>query len=171
MCELFYNFKLDGAQRGYSYLHIDNTSLYSHTEFLVEGGETYSNVFRLRLDGERILACKHGERDWLDFSNQPINHYPGCAYPLLLPKVKSQPYKYTQISEDSGRVLGGYELHPIGQEIVELCDGQVSRRFTMNGNVPIQIDWGGAISELCETADESVAGSGIVFMGRRCNSE
>ena len=163
MTEYFYNFKVNEENQGYSYLRLDHTSLFSLTRFRIGEDETYSNVFSLKLSGEKVLACKHGDADWVDFSRLPPNHYPGCAYPLLLSKVTSDPYTYIQVSEDDGSILGETVFSREGRDIVESQKGTETRRFTMRNGVPIKIDWGGAISILCETADEAIEGSGIEF--------
>ena len=154
MSEFFYNFTVNGKNRGYSYLFINSTTLYSHTEFWIEGGELYRNVFHLRIENGRISASKHDDSDWVDLSNHPPNHFPGSAYPLLLPKAVSQPTKYVQIREDDGAVLGEFELRLENQQIIESHNGKITRRFFMNSDIPVRIDWGGAISELCQSADE-----------------
>jgi hypothetical protein len=163
MSEYFYNFTLDGDNRGYSYLRFDHKTLYSLTRFLIEKDETYTNVFSLRLDSGRVLACKHEDADWVDLREQPPDHYPACAYPLLLPRVTSTSTTYIQISCDDGSVIGETLLSWEGEEIVESRDGKEYRRFTMREGVPVTIDWGGAVSHLCADADEAVAGSGLDF--------
>jgi hypothetical protein len=161
MNEFFYDFTLNDQNRGYSYLRFDEKHLYSFTRFLVEDDEIYTNIFSLRLDGERVLACRHGDAEWADLNGQPDDHYPTCAYPLLLSRVTSTGYTYVQVSCDDGEVIGEALLSRAGDDIVETVDGKVHRRFTMRDGVPIRIDWGGAVSHLCATADEAAAGSGL----------
>ncbi|MEM7798218.1 MAG: hypothetical protein AAF633_03430 [Chloroflexota bacterium] len=165
MFKYFYNFTLNSKNCGYSYLQFDQTSLLSNTRFLKEDGEIYANTFLLKLDGQRVLACKHGSNPWISMSNYPPNHFPSCAYPLLLPRVSSNPYSYVQLSEDDGSVISETILLMTGDDIVESQNGIETRRFTMRDKVPIKIDWGSAISYLCETADEAIADSGIEFIG------
>ncbi len=164
MNQYFYNFTIDGDNRGYSYLRFDDKTLYSFTRFLITEDETYTNVFSLKLEGGRVLACKHGDGDWVDLGDQPPDHYPACAYPLLLPRVTSTPYTYVQLSCDDGSTIGKTLLSREGADIVESRDGKEYRRFTMHGDVPVRIDWRGAVSHLCANADEAVAGSGLDFL-------
>lgn len=164
MNEYFYNFKFDGKNQGYSYLRFDQNSLLSFTRFLAENDEVYSNVFLLKLSGEKVLACKHGDAGWVDFSNHPPHHYPSCAYPLFLSKVASDRYTYVQISEDDGSIFGETVLSWNGDDIVESRDAVEYRRFTMRNGIPIKINWGGAISHLCKTADEAIEDSGLEFV-------
>lgn len=164
MNEYFYNFTTDGINLGYSYLRFDHTHLKSYTRFRLEGAELYTNIFLLKLDEEKVLACKHNSRDWVDLRHQPPRFYPSCAYPLFLSKVTSAPYRYTQISEDDGSPLGEVVLSWAGDDIVETQNAAVRRRFTMQDDVPVRIDWGGTISHLCQTAEEAIAGSGLEFV-------
>ena len=164
MSEYFYDFTIDGDNHGYSYLSFDHETLYSFTRFLIEKEEVYTNVFSLKLDGGRVLACKHEDADWVDLGDQPPDHFPACAYPLLLPRVASPPYAYIQVSCDDGSIIGKTLLSREGADIVESRDGKEYRRFTMQGDVPVRIDWGGAVSHLCANGDEAVAGSGLDFL-------
>ena len=164
MSEYFYIFKVNGENRGYSYLRLDQKRLLSYTRFLMENDEIYTNVFVLKLNGERVLACKHGLADWVDFSDQPHHHYPSCAYPLLLTRVASQPYTYMQISEDDGAAIGETTLWRDGADLVETRNAKEYRRFTMRNGIPIKINWGGAISILCKSAEEATEGSSIEFV-------
>ncbi len=161
--ELFYNFMIAGKNRGFSYLNVTDTTLLSYTEFEIEANNIYRNVFHLKLDMGRVVASKQGEADWVNLSDQPPNHFPGCAYPLLLPRASDKEYRYTQISEVSGAVVGEFVLSRIKDEIVESKDDKVYRRFKMSNDVPTTIDWGGAVSHLCGSAEQSVAGSPITF--------
>ena len=72
---------------GYSYLRRDPHSLYSFTRFRLVDGSVFTNVFRLKLHGDRVVDCRHGERPWVDLRMHPVDHYPASAYPLLLPKA------------------------------------------------------------------------------------
>lgn len=163
ICELFYNFMIAGRNRGFSYLNVTDANLLSHTEFEMEPNNIYRNIFHLKLKNGRVVESKHGEDDWVNLSDQPPNHFPGCAYPLLLPRVNDKAFRYTQISEDSGAVIGEFVLSRIDDEIVELNDDKIYRRFRMSNDVPTSIDWGGAVSHLCGSPKESVAGSPITF--------
>lgn len=164
MQKYFYNFIFDGNNQGYSYLYLSSEKLVSYTRFLTEENTIYSNSFVLKLEGENILACKHGDADWVDFSNQPAHHYPSCAYPLFLTKVTTEPYNYRQVSEDDGSFCADMRLLWQGDDIVEYHRDRETRRFTMLDGVPIRINWGGAMSHLCRTSEEAIQGSGIEFI-------
>ncbi len=162
MTEYFYNFTINGLNQGYSYLYLDHKKLYSVTRFAFEGS-IKTNKFLLKLRDECLLACKHGEAKWVDLQQVASDHYPDCAYPLLLPKAIRQPYHFTVISADDGSILGESSLVRENDTITETVNERPTRKFTMDGCTPVQIDWGGAISTLCASAVESVAGSTIDF--------
>lgn len=62
MKEYFYDFTMDGENRGHSYLSIDSKRLLSVTRFSVEKEYVLTNAFLLRLRGQKVVGCKHGER-------------------------------------------------------------------------------------------------------------
>lgn len=161
--ESFYDFRIHGENRGYSYLLLEPERLFSLTRFRLDDGAVFANVFRLTLDGDRVLACRHGESPWVDLSGHPPDHYPGCAYPLLLPKAVTEPFAYIQVSEDDGTVGPRAVLEPDGPAIVETVGGKTARRFEVHGAACVRIDWGGAISTLRHSGQEAATGSGIAF--------
>lgn len=161
--ESFYDFRIHGENRGYSYLLLGGELLFSLTRFRLDDGTVFTNVFRLALDRDRVLACCHGERPWVDLSAHPPDHYPGCAYPLLLPKALAEPFAYVQVSEDDGTVGERAMLEADGPVIVETVGGKDVRRFELAGAACVRIDWGGAISTLRGSGEEAAAGSGIEF--------
>ena len=146
--ESFYDFRIHGENRGYSYLRLEPERLYSLTRFRLDDGAVFTNVFRLTLKGDRVLACRHGESPWVDLRTHPPDHYPGCAYPLLLSKARTEPFAYVQVSEDDGTVAERPVLETVGPAIVETVRGQVVRRFELCGSACVRINWGGAISTL-----------------------
>ena len=161
--ESFYDFRIHKENRGYSYLLLERDRLFSLTRFRLDDGSVFANVFRLTLDGDRVLACRHGDSPWVDLRGYPPDHYPGCAYPLLLPKAIAGPFAYVQVSEDDGTVGERAVLRPDGSVIVETIGDNVVRRFELDGVACIRIDWGGASSTLRGSGKEAAAGSGIEF--------
>ena len=161
--ESFYDFRIHGENRGYSYLLLGGERLFSLTRFRLEDGTVFTNVFRLTLDGDHVLACCHGERPCVDLRAHPPDHYPGCAYPLLLPKALTEPFAYVQVSEDDGTVGERAILEADGPVIEETVGGKVVRRFELSGATCVRINWGGAISTLRGSGEEAAAGSGIAF--------
>jgi len=66
-------------------------------------------------------------------------HYPGSAYPLFLSEVYND-FKYIQIDEKSGEILGSMKLIRNDDKIIEYKDGKIQREFIMKGEFPIQIN-------------------------------
>ena len=163
MGEYFYNFLANGENQGYSYLYLSRERLFSTTRFKTNN-ELISNVFSLQLCNNTVIACKHGDAAWVDLGSKAADHFPDCAYPLLLPKARTHPYVYQQISADSGNWFAEATLTPSEDTIIESIRGTTSRRFTMQGDTPVTIDWGGAISHLCTSAEESIEGAQIDFI-------
>ncbi len=160
--EYFYDFRLHDTPCGYSYLRVSADQLLSVTRFRISDDEIYTNRFALKLDDDRVIALKYGDQDWVDFVF-PKGHYPSCAYPLLLPKVTTEPFDYIQVAESELSIVGPTSLLREGDDIVEMQSGKVMRRFTMKAGIPVRIDWGGAISVLHESAAASAQASGLTF--------
>lgn len=141
--ELFYDFRIDGEARGFSYLRLDQWALLSLTRFLLENASVFENRFELGLAGGRALRCRHGDGRWIDMSTAPPNAWPGCAYPLILGRVHEEaPYRYVGLSEDDGRELATLELTRRGDVITEREGARRVREFVMEGDTPRHIDWG-----------------------------
>lgn len=163
MTEHYYDFKIQDQACGYSYLFWDDQRLHSFTRFRLPDGQVITNVFRLLLKEEAVERCRHNDLPWVDLTGLPEDHYPGCAYPLLLDRSSESPFPYVQVSEDDGAVTGNVTLERAGDVVLEKSADRVLRRFFMQGKTPIMIDWGGAVSELCGSGRESAEGSGFEF--------
>ncbi len=163
MTEHYYDFKIQDQACGYSYLLWDQQRLHSFTRFRLPDGQVITNVFRLLLKGRAVERCRHNDLPWIDLAELPADHYPGCAYPLLLDQLSDAPFPYVQVSEDDRAVLGVVTLERTGDVVLERSADRELRRFVMRGDTPITIDWGGAVSELCGSGRESAEGSGFEF--------
>lgn len=168
MKELYYNFIIEGSNRGFTYLRIDDNALFSHTHFILPNEVVITNIFNLKLNEGKIISCKHNDLEEVTMSNLPKDHYPGCAYPLFIENLKESEYSYTQISEDDGTPTGVYTLSKEGKDIVEKCCDRESRRFTLENNIINRIDWGGAISEICPGPSSAIEGSKVNFNVQKC---
>ena len=158
---LFYTFEANCQHVGFSYLKLTTTRLLSVTRFRQPDGELYTNRFDLRLDADGICAIKHDDQAWVDLSELPENHYPSAAYPLLLARVRKGSYSYTQVSDSDEAILGEIRMVREGDDIVEYDGVVMRRRFTMDGERPVYIDWRGACSNLVEDATSAVGDSGV----------
>lgn len=163
MPEYYYNFTVSGENRGYSYLKYDTQQLYSFTRFYFEENELLTNIFRLKISNQIVLACQYNDNPLIEFTAPQTDYYPSCAYPLFLNKASIKPYTYMQIAEADGSYIGQTELVKHGSEIEESRNGDVLRTFSMENNTPVRIDWGGAVSHWCRNAEESIKGSGLSF--------
>ncbi|MEM7362832.1 MAG: hypothetical protein AAF525_02305 [Pseudomonadota bacterium] len=160
--ELFYSFEAGGEHIGVSYLRITSRRLLSVTRFLESEGSIYTNRFDLELDDGRVRAIQQGDGPWTNLMDLPDDHYPSSAYPLLLPRVRDT-FVYTQVSDSDGSPVAVTRLVKETDDIVEYQNGQVRRRFTMNGDTPTRIDWGGAYSTLRADAGSAQGDSGITL--------
>jgi len=181
MAKFFYNFCFPDGDDGYTnhgfyYLSQKEDFLYSHTEFSTPDGP-YQNIFQIKFEQDRVLAYKHNESAWVDVA---VGQYPTSAYPLVLAKATTDGFSYVAISEDTGEVLGDAVLKQSGDDIIETVNDNVIRRFSFTiidtdidtGNrqgsseldyVATKIDWGGAVSFLCNDEIEAVKGTSLTI--------
>lgn len=164
MTHLFYNFCFGNRNKGYYYLRQTKDSLFSKSQFFLEKGELYTNIFELKLNADKVLAYKHQEGAWIDFRSRSENHYPSSAYPLILSKAMLKPFAYQAVSEHNDSSLGETVLSFNKGEMIEKRAAKVTRRFVMQHEIPVTIDWGGPISHLCKDAHEAVEGSGLAIL-------
>jgi hypothetical protein len=160
----FYDFTIDGAPSGYFEISDDGAALAMNAVF-VYGGKTIENPFGVTYergpDGLKIIGFRAGTGPYLSPEELalPKDHYPSCAYPLLLGRVKRS-WEYVCVSEKDGTPEGRRVLTREGTVIRETLNGSIARQFTMEGDVPVAIHWGGpARSTLKRTRDAAVAGS------------
>lgn len=164
MSEIFYTFCFEGKNQGYYYLKQTKDNLLSETKFYQANGELYINTFQLTLEQAQVTAYKYRDREWVDFRAYPKNYFPTSAYPLLLSKALKKPYTYTAVSEHNDSVAGELVLTKRDNEILETKAGTVLRRFVMKDDLPVIIDWGGPISQLCNNSSEAVKDTDLKIM-------
>ena len=155
----FYDFAFADKNAGYFEIRQDKGMIYQNAKFQM-GEVTYENPFSLKIEGNRVLAYKMGDGDWVDFTGYPEDNYPESAYPLLLPRVKEE-LSYFAVSEKDGTIMGRTVLKRTEDLIEETRDGKIVRTFRMKNGVPIEINWGGPVSHLKESLREAVSGSPI----------
>jgi len=154
---LYYDFSFGDKNAGYFEVRQSSGKIYMNAKFEM-GGELLVNPFEITYEGEKVLAVRAGDGEWLDFSKFPANHYPTSAYPLLLPRVKDE-LGYISVEEGSGRIIGEILLKRVGDTIHESKDGKTIRKFRMKDGVAVEIDWGGPVSHLKSSLEEAVKGS------------
>ncbi len=67
--------------------------------------------------------------------------------------------EYFQINEATGRVEGLTVLERVDDIICEYRDEKLLRSFKMIENLPIEINWGSAVSVLKRSFKEAIGGS------------
>ena len=143
---------------------VDAGTVLSLTRFRLDDGTLYTNRFENQIAAGRVVRCRHGVADdaWVDLRHAPANAWPGSAYPLFLGFAgRGQPWEYSVLSEDHGDVVGTLALIRDGDTIEEQDSWRMVRKFVMAGDTPVTIDWGGALSHLCESAEASAEGSAV----------
>ena len=153
----FYDFKIEDTNAGYFEIKDDGSEIYMMAKFKM-GDEIYENPFWLKYTGDRVTAYKTGQGDWVDFTTFDEDHYPSSAYPLFLSRVKDE-LEYIGVNEGKEEVSGRRTLKRDGDEILELQDGKVGRKFRMKDGIPIEINWNGPVSHLKSSLIEAKAGS------------
>jgi len=111
-----------------------------------------------------VFSYKYQEGAWIDFRSRSDKHYPSSAYPLILSKALLNPFSYLTVSEHNDSSLGETVLSYSKGEIIEKRAAKVTRRFVMQNEIPVTIDWGGPMSHLCEDAHEAVKGSALAIV-------
>lgn len=156
MSEHFYTFEVAGEHVGYSKLVVTANRLYSETRAAFHA-VVINNIFELQLQAGRVTAFKYNKNAWMSMDDYPDNVWPSSAYPLFL--EKAQPvFEYGAIDESSGEVVPTHLIRE-GNVIIEYVGEKVTRTFWLDGESVIKIDWGGALSALCDTFEESIAGT------------
>jgi peroxiredoxin len=148
----YYDFRILGAHVGYVEVDEREGELYQNARMLV-AGETHENPFWLRHDGGRPTRVKMGGSPWQDV---PEDAFPTCAYPLVLCSRRS---RYRAFVEGTGEIEHR-DLHRHGGHVVESRQGRVTRRFDLDGDQIVSIEWGEAAeSRLVGSRSEAVRGT------------
>lgn len=153
----YYDFRIGNTNAGMFEIAMDRTLIFQRAAFEIDGKREESIFSIMHTDGV-VTAVKCRDNDWLAVEHGAELRYPTAAFPLLLPKVRDE-YEYQAFNECSGEELGVITLKRNGAEIVEIHNQHIQRRFTMDGDIPGAIDWGGAISHLKPSRAAALAGS------------
>ena len=154
----YYDFKMDNKNAGYFMIE-EKPELVKMSAVFKMDEEISVNEFQVKIEENRVTAYKIGENDWIDF-NYGINFYPTSAYPLLVKNVRNK-VVYIAVHEGKNEVLGATELIRKGDIVTEVRDNKVVRKFWLDGNKIIKIDWGGATSTLKDTLEQAAQGTGL----------
>lgn len=157
MTTQYYTFEMSGQNLGYHMITQEADRIEQNTRFRM-GDDEIHNIFVLKLDEGQISAFKYKDDDWVQMNEFGENCYPSSAYELLLELVDPV-FEYESIEEGSASVVGTRKLVRDGHVVTEFDGGDVTRRFWLKDGQVVQVDWGGAISKICGSFEEAVAGS------------
>lgn len=143
----YYDFSIENEPVGFFEIEATVDRIYQRATFVIDDAVS-TNEYVLRIDGGDVTAFRTGEdTGWQDMAAYGADAYPLSAYPLLLPTA-GEKRRYRPIDEGTGAVEPERVLQWEGDTVVEIGDDEPFRSFTMQDSVPIEIDWGGAISTL-----------------------
>lgn len=154
----YYDFKLGDENVGYFEIRLTDGELFQNARLRIDD-ETQDNLFWMRVAGDKALAFKAGRGgEWISMGEYGADQYPTSAFPLLLPMVRDR-LEYTPILERSGQLGQPRTLRRIGAVIEETSGERFTRSFRMEKGIPVEIDWGGAVSALKDGLEAAKKGS------------
>lgn len=154
----YYDFKLGDENVGYFEMRLRDGELFQNARFHIDG-ETRENIFYMRMVGDKAHAFKVGRRgEWISMEEYEGDQYPTSAFPLLLPMV-GDTLEYTPILEQSGQLGAPRTLRKLGAVKKETSGERLMRSFRMEKEIPIEIDWGSAVSTLKDGLEDARKGS------------
>lgn len=154
----YYDFKLGEENVGYFEMRFTDGELFQNARLRIDD-EIQDNLFYVRVAGDKVLAFKVGcGGEWISMEKYGADQYPTSAFPLLLPMVRDR-LEYTPILERSGQLGRPRTLRRIGAVIEETSGGRVTRSFRIERDIPVEIDWGGAVSALKDGLEVAKNGS------------
>jgi len=152
----YYSFALGGVPAGWFEYEDDGAEIRQCATFAMEG-QRYDNPFGLRYVDGSVTHYRIGGAPWVA-NPDPARLFPSSAWPLLLAALEDG-LTYDQLVEGSGEEVTGVSLRREGDQVVERKGEAVARRFWLDGDVVVRIDWGGAVSELRPGLAAAKAGS------------
>lgn len=152
----YYSFALGGEPAGWFEIEDDGVEIRQCATFEMDG-ERYDNPFGLRHAEGLVSHYRVGGGPWVA-NPDPARLFPSSAWPLLLAGL-GDALSYDQLVEGSGEVIAGVSLRREGDQVVERKGESVVRRFWLDGDEVVRIDWGGAVSELKPDLPAARAGS------------
>jgi len=156
----YYDFFMGSEKAGYFEIKDDGNVLTMNAIFKMNG-QVHVNPFSVRHVGNKILAFRAHEGQWNNSESLSNNQYPSSAWPFLLPQV-SNSLSYELINDVDAKVIEMRVLIRQGNIITESADGKTTRTFILDGEIPIEINWGGpAKSHLKQSCEEALAGSNL----------
>jgi hypothetical protein len=153
----FYDFRINEKNLGFFEIKFEKDQIYQNVKFQ-DGNDVYENPFYLKLDSGKLVAFKKAAGDWVLIQRYGENHFPSSAYPILLGQIVDR-LQYYQINEGNEEVEGITILEKSGSIINEYRQKKLMRSFKMENGLPVEINWGEAISRIKKTFAEAIEGS------------
>lgn len=147
----------DGRHQGFYEITSTPDSIVQETRFKMEDFEIH-NLHRLKLSDGSVTAFKLNDQDWVDATDFEEGIYPSCAWPLFLDKVNPE-FTYVSIDEGDNSIMGQMKLVRTPNKITEYDGDKLTRAFIFDDDELVQIDWGGAISNLRDSHRTAIKGS------------
>ena len=152
----FYDFSIDDEPVGFFEIEATPDRITQRAKFAIDDAVS-TNAYVLQIADEAVTAFRTGADDeWRAMDDYPEDAYPLSAFPLLIPDT-GKDRRYRPIDEGTGEVGAERVLRRSDDVVAEVSDGATNRSFAMDGSVPIEIDWGGAISRLRSGRDGMLA--------------
>lgn len=153
----YYTFRFGAHNAGYFMTDETADSITMAAVFRLDG-MLVENPFALRLAHGRVTHYKAGTAAWQPMPDDPCI-YPTSAYPLVVRCVGEQ-FTYLALHEGTGEIVPT-DLQRIHDRVIETRGTEIVRQFWLAGDAIIKIDWGGPVSELCESLEQAKAGSDV----------
>lgn len=157
----YYDFRFGDENAGYQLYERTTDRVSWQTRFQIED-EVVEASHEVELEDGQPLRYRADEGKWINATDYPADSWPTAGVTLLLERMADEglaELTYLAVDEASGEPLGPTRLHQDGEWILEEREGEVWRRFQMEGRELQRVDWGGPISTRCASESEARAGS------------
>lgn len=135
-----FDFRLGGDPVGHV-LEIEQADAFLAVARFVLDGQVVANRYRVELADGRPVRCRHGDDAWREV---PAGVFPTCTYPLVL---RSGLTTWRALDEGSGAITNRRFTVRDGWTVeVDDAEGTVLRRFRVEDDEVVAIDWGGDAS-------------------------
>lgn len=147
-----YTFTIDGKRVGYFEIAENADGIFMNA-YIAVGGERQANAFSLRLHNGQPAKVKMDDGPW---QAVPEGTWPTSGYPLI---VRAGLSRYRAFVEGNGKIEER-TVHAEDGLLVEYADGNIIRKFALDGDRIVYICWGGtAESRLVASRADAVRGT------------
>ena len=141
----YFTFEIDGKKCGYYEESDEGGVLYANATMEMQG-EKFSNPFWVKYEGDKVLAYKFADGEYIDFK-EAENVYPSSATRLLLRKMNEQKkdiLAYTFFNEGEGKAGAKITLKRNGKRIEEYTGDKIGRYFVFADDKIVEYCWSGS---------------------------